>query len=60
MSVWTDAEKDEVEDGKTSRVFLSELVNKRFLVRVCELFEIVQESDIQVVNVFGWYGYFAE
>jgi hypothetical protein len=39
---------------------LGELADKRFLVRVCELFEVVQEGDIDVVNVFWWYGNFTE
>lgn len=60
MSVRTNAEEDEVEDRKTSRVFLGKLANKRFLVRVCELFEVIQERDIDVVDVLFWYGDFAE
>ena len=34
VSIWTDAEEDEVEDGEASGVFLGKLVDKRFLIRV--------------------------
>lgn len=60
VSVWTDAEEDEVEDRKTSRVFLGKLVDKRFLVCVGELFEVIEERDVDGVNVVWRYGNFAE
>ena len=46
------AEQDEVEDRKSCRVPRCELQDQLLLVRVGELFEIVKEAGIDVMDVF--------
>jgi len=60
MSVWADAEEDEVKDWEPSGVFLGELMDKRLLIRVGELFEVIQEGYVDGVNVLFWYGNLAK
>lgn len=60
VSVGTYTEEDEIEDGETRSVLLSELVDEFFLVRIGELFDIVGKGIIDRVDVLRRDGDFAE
>jgi len=51
VAVWTRAQENEVEDGETSAVAPRELADELFLVRVAELFEVVEEGRVDGMDV---------
>lgn len=52
MSIGSHAKQNEVEDREASRVLLGELLDELFLVRIRQLFKIVQESGVEGVYLF--------
>lgn len=60
MPVWTDAQKDEIKDGESGRVFVCEFLDELFFVFVCEFFEVVFQGVIDRVDLGGWDGDFGE
>ena len=58
MSIGSDAEEDEVEDGEARGVLRGELTDELGLVCVCELVEVVEEGGVDGVYVLGWKGDF--
>ncbi len=53
VAVGADAEEDEVKDGETRRLLLRELPDELFLVRVCELLEVVEQVGVDGVDVLA-------
>lgn len=54
MSIWTHAQQDEVKDGESSGVFLSELGNERGFVIVGQFFEVVEQGGVDGMDVGTW------
>lgn len=52
MPIWTHPKENEIKDRKPRRIFLCEFFDELFLVGISELFEVIDEGDINGVDVF--------
>lgn len=53
VAIGANAKEDEVKDGEARRVLLCKLPDELFLIRVRELFEVVEQRCVDRVDVLG-------